>query len=241
MPTLGVRIKLATEGAGRWAKSGGEKSKFGLSAVRAGQAARPPDRARAEGPAQAGPLPPGQPDHRHPHTSRPGSRRSARYYVEIRGMGFDLTHVDVGGGLGVDYDGSRSTRPASVNYSMQEYANDVVYTLGDALPGARRCRCRNIISESGRALTAHHALLLVNVTDVESQAEADGAAPGDGCHRQCWCELQGEPRVADHRDRLHEVLPRRDLRQGAGPGAVRQRRDHAARRGPTSSSSTWAR
>ena len=85
-------------------------------------------------------------------------------------MGFDLTHVDVGGGLGVDYDGSRSTRSASVNYSMREYANDVVYTIGGV------CRTEelpmpHLISESGRAITAHHSLLLINVIDVESQIE----------------------------------------------------------------------
>ena len=85
-------------------------------------------------------------------------------------MGFDISHVDVGGGLGVDYDGSRSTRSASVNYTMREYASDVIYTVGTA------CRTEelpmpHIISESGRALTAHHALLLVNVTDVESAVE----------------------------------------------------------------------
>jgi arginine decarboxylase len=99
-----------------------------------------------------------------------GLEEIGRYYVELRNMGFDLTHVDVGGGLGVDYEGSRSTRPASVNYSMREYASDIVYTLGSV--------CRNeelpmphIISESGRALTAHHSLLLINVIDVESQIE----------------------------------------------------------------------
>ena len=85
-------------------------------------------------------------------------------------MGFAITHVDVGGGLGVDYDGSRSTRPASVNYTMREYANDVVYTIGTV------CRTHelpmpDLISESGRALTAHHSLLLVNVIDIESQVE----------------------------------------------------------------------
>ena len=71
-----------------------------------------------------------------------GLEEIGRFYVELRRMGFELTHVDVGGGLGVDYDGSRSTRPASMNYTMREYANDVVYTLGDAVPRARRCRCR---------------------------------------------------------------------------------------------------
>ena len=70
-----------------------------------------------------------------------GLEEIARYYAELRGMGFDLTHVDVGGGLGVDYDGSRSTRPASMNYSMREYANDVVYTVGGGVPRPRGCRC----------------------------------------------------------------------------------------------------
>jgi arginine decarboxylase len=89
--------------------------------------------------------------------------------------------VDVGGGLGVDYEGSRSTRPASVNYSMREYANDVVYTLGAV--------CRNedlpmphIISESGRAITAHHSLLLINVIDVESQIEPVAPPLGKKSH-----------------------------------------------------------
>src|SRR6185437_13128312 len=99
-----------------------------------------------------------------------GLQELARYYAELRAMGIDITHVDVGGGLGVDYDGSQSTAQASVNYSLQEYANDIVYTLGEV------CRDRelpmpHIISESGRALTAHHALLLVSVIDVESAAE----------------------------------------------------------------------
>jgi arginine decarboxylase len=94
----------------------------------------------------------------------------SRYYAEIRKAGVDVTHVDVGGGLGVDYDGTGSTSNASVNYSLQEYANDVIYTI------AEMCREQelpmpHIISESGRALTAHHALLLLKVIDVESQAE----------------------------------------------------------------------
>ncbi|MGE0439493.1 MAG: biosynthetic arginine decarboxylase, partial [Gemmatimonadales bacterium] len=92
-----------------------------------------------------------------------------RFYVEIREMGFDLSHVDVGGGLGVDYEGSRTTRPASVNYTPREYANDIIYGLG-TICREQNMPMPNIISESGRALTAHHALLLVNVTDVEAQS-----------------------------------------------------------------------
>jgi arginine decarboxylase len=99
-----------------------------------------------------------------------GLQELARYYVELRGMGLDITHVDVGGGLGVDYDGSQSTAQASVNYSLQEYANDIVYTLAET---CRDCELPmpHIISESGRALTAHHALLLASVIDVESAAD----------------------------------------------------------------------
>jgi len=168
-PYLGVRIKLATEGAGRWAKSGGEKSKFGLSAP---QLIRLLGRLEALGRKDRLKLIHFHlgsqiPDIRH---VKAGLEEIGRYYAEIREMGFDLTHVDVGGGLGVDYDGSRSTRPASANYTLQEYATDVVYLLGNT------CRqlgipMPNIISESGRALTAHHSLLLVNVTDVEAQSE----------------------------------------------------------------------
>jgi arginine decarboxylase len=168
-PTAGVRIKLATEGSGRWAKSGGERSKFGLGAVELMKLLDRLDRLDRKDILKLVHFHLGSQitDIRH---VKAGLEEIGRYYVELRNMGFDLTHVDVGGGLGVDYEGSRSTRPASVNYSMREYASDIVYTLGSV--------CRNeelpmphIISESGRALTAHHALLLMNVIDVESQVE----------------------------------------------------------------------
>jgi arginine decarboxylase len=105
----------------------------------------------------------------------------ARFYVELRTMGVDVGYVDVGGGLGVDYDGSRSTAVASVNYSIQEYANDIIYSLAEA------CRenelpMPHVISESGRALTAHHALLLVNVIDIETQAADTPGEVGEDDH-----------------------------------------------------------
>ncbi len=176
-PTLGVRIKLDTEGSGRWAKSGGEKSKFGLSAV---ELVRLLDRLQRKGLQRLLKL-----VHFHLGSQvtdirfvKAGLEEVGRYYVELRKMGFDVTYVDVGGGLGVDYDGSRTTRPASMNYTMREYANDVVYTIGGI--------CRNeevpmpaLISESGRAITAHHALLLINVIDCESQFEPNAVALGD--------------------------------------------------------------
>jgi arginine decarboxylase len=148
-PKLGVRIKLATESAGRWAQSAGEKSKFGLTAA---QLVSLVDRLRDAG--QLGML---KLLHFHLGSQIPdirfikaGLQEVARFYVELREMGVDVTHVDVGGGLGVDYDGTASsTSHASVNYTLQEYANDVVYTMAEA------CRenevpMPHLISESGR-------------------------------------------------------------------------------------------
>jgi len=168
-PVAGVRIKLVAEGAGRWAQSGGEKSKFGLNAA---QLMKLIERLRSLGRIDILKL-----IHFHIGSQvtdiryiKSALQEVSRYYAEIRKAGVDITHVDVGGGLGVDYDGTASTSHASVNYSLQEYANDVIYTI------AEMCRDQelpmpHIISESGRALTAHHALLLLKVIDVESQAE----------------------------------------------------------------------
>ncbi len=168
-PNLGVRIKLATEGAGRWAKSGGEKSKFGLGAV---ELMKLLDKLETAGKKDLLKL-----VHFHLGSQitdirfiKAGLEEVGRYYVEIREMGFDLSHVDVGGGLGVDYEGSKTTRPASMNYTTREYANDVVYLLGTVCKQFKQ-PMPHIISESGRALTAHHALLLINVTDVEALTE----------------------------------------------------------------------
>ncbi|MFI5235169.1 MAG: biosynthetic arginine decarboxylase [Gemmatimonadales bacterium] len=168
-PNIGVRIKLATEGAGRWAKSGGEKSKFGLSAAQLTKLL-----ARLDGEGKRDWL---RLIHFHLGSQitdirfiKTGLEEVGRFYAELRKLGFNVTHVDVGGGLGVDYDGSRSIRPASMNYTMREYANDVVYTLG-TICKALDLPHPHIISESGRAITAHHSLLLVNVIDVESQLE----------------------------------------------------------------------
>jgi arginine decarboxylase len=168
-PAAGVRIKLVSEGAGRWAQSGGEKSKFGLNPA---QLMKLIDRLRSLGRIDILKL-----IHFHIGSQitdirfiKSALQEVSRYYAEIRKAGVDITHVDVGGGLGVDYDGTASTAHASVNYTLQEYANDVIYTI------AEMCREQeipmpHIISESGRALTAHHALLLLKVIDVESQAE----------------------------------------------------------------------
>jgi len=170
-PNAGVRIKVASEGSGRWAESGGEKSKFGMNAV---DLMRLINKLSALGRLDVLKL-----IHFHLGSQITDIRviktalaEVSRFYGELRAMGVDITHVDVGGGLGVDYDGTNSTSQASVNYTLQEYANDVIYTL------AETCRAKglpmpHVISESGRALTAHHALLLLKVIDVESQAEPE--------------------------------------------------------------------
>jgi arginine decarboxylase len=171
IPTAGVRIKLFAEGSGRWAQSGGERSKFGLSTA---QLMKLLDKLRA-----AGRLDIIKMIHFHLGSQitdiryiKAGLQEITRFYAELREIGVAITHVDVGGGLGVDYEGSNSTSHGSVNYSLQEYANDVVYTLAETCRDAE-LPMPHIISESGRALTAHHALLLLRVIDVESQTDVE--------------------------------------------------------------------
>jgi arginine decarboxylase len=204
-PTAGVRIKLASRGFGRWKESGGEKSKFGLNSAQLMQAV---DKLRAADRLDMIKL-----IHFHLGSQitdirfiKLGLTELTRFYVELRNLGLDITHVDVGGGLGVDYDGTNSTSDASVNYSLQEYANDVVYTLAEA------CReheipMPHIISESGRALTAHHALLLIKVIDVESQADRPVPELGEDDH-QLLREM-----LADYRDASRKNVTRRRVRE----------------------------
>jgi len=200
-PNAGVRIKLSATGAGRWSETAGEKSKFGLNAA---QLVKVIDMLQAAGKLDALKL-----LHFHLGSQIPDIRNIklamtevARYYVELRQLGVGVEYVDVGGGLGVDYDGSRSTSSASVNYSMQEYANDIIYSLAEA------CRenevpMPHVISESGRALTAHHALLLINVIDLETQSPEKPAPVTEDDHALIH-ELAGVLRELDAR-RVHEV------------------------------------
>ncbi len=204
-PTAGVRIKLASRGFGRWKESGGEKSKFGLSAAQLVQAI---EKLRGVGRLDLIKL-----IHFHLGSQitdirfiKTGLQELTRFYVELRNAGLDITHVDVGGGLGVDYDGTNSTSDASVNYSLQEYANDVVYTLAEA------CREHEIpmphlISESGRALTAHHALLLIKVIDVESQGDRPLPDLTEEDH-QLLHEM-----LADYRDASRKNISKRRVRE----------------------------
>lgn len=164
-PLLGVRLRLASIGAGKWQNSGGEKSKFGLSASQLLQAV---ERLRSAGQLQHLTL-------MHVHLGsqlanirdiQNGVREVGRFYSELHALGVPLTVVDLGGGLGIDYEGTRSRSPCSVNYSISEYANNIVHTLREVC-SEHELPHPHIFTESGRALTAHHAVLMTNVLDVE--------------------------------------------------------------------------
>jgi arginine decarboxylase len=179
-PTAGVRIKLSALGAGRWSETAGEKSKFGLNAA---QLMRVVDKLQSVDRTDILKM-----VHFHIGSQIPDIRNIkaamteiSRYYVEMQQLGVNIEYVDVGGGLGVDYEGTRSTAAASVNYSIQEYANDIVYSLAEACREAE-LSMPHIISESGRALTAHHALLLINVIDIETQMADPPAEIPDDAH-----------------------------------------------------------
>ena len=165
-PLLGVRVRLAASASGKWQNSGGEKSKFGLTAAQVLQLI---NRLEAEGALDWLQL-------LHSHIGsqipnlrdiRTGITEAARYYSELRRLGAPLRIVDVGGGLGIDYEGTRSRHYCSINYTLDGYAGEIIATL------KRHCDRLNlphplILSESGRAMTAHHAVLVTNVIDQET-------------------------------------------------------------------------
>jgi len=165
-PNIGLRIKLVSAGSGRWASSGGEYSKFGLNTMELVEALKIAERENI--------LHNIKLIHFHLGSQITNIRRIknslkevGRFYAELMRAGCNIQHIDVGGGLGVDYDGTRSTFHSSTNYTVQEYANDVVYHLLEVCE-AEDLPHPNIISESGRAMTAYHSILVVNVLDVTS-------------------------------------------------------------------------
>ena len=200
-PTAGIRIKLSTTGAGRWSESAGEKSKFGLNSAQLMRVLEKLKKAEQTDILRMVHFHLGSqiPDIRN---IKQAMQEVARFYVEMRKLGVGIEYVDVGGGLGVDYDGSGSTASVSVNYSIQEYANDIIYTLAES------CReneipMPHVISESGRALTAHHALLLINVIDLETHNEEKPSEVPEEAHLLIH-ELAETRRAIDERS-LREV------------------------------------
>jgi arginine decarboxylase len=160
-PNIGMRVKLAARGGGRWQSSGGYRSKFGLTVAEILQGL---NELKTRGMEDCLQL-----LHFHLGSQIPNIRivkgalnEAARVYVELVQAGAGLKYMDVGGGLGVDYDGSQTNFESSVNYTLQEYANDVVYHLQTVCDEAKVAH-PTIISESGRAIVAHHSLLVFNV------------------------------------------------------------------------------
>ena len=170
MPNIGIRIKLATTGSGKWAESGGDSSKFGLTASELLQAL---DKLDEKGMHDCLRL-----IHFHIGSQITKIRRiqtalteAAQYYANLKKMGYNVDFVDCGGGLGVDYDGTRSSSSeSSVNYSIQEYVNDCVSTFVDA-SNKHGIPHPNIITESGRSVAAHHSILVINVLETASLPE----------------------------------------------------------------------
>jgi arginine decarboxylase len=165
-PQVGVRVRLASISAGKWQNTGGEKSKFGLHANEV--------LLLVEKLKQGGMLDCLKLMHFHMgsqianiHDIKIALREAGQFYAELRRLGAPIQIVDAGGGLGVDYDGSRSRRDSSMNYSLEEYAQNIVRSFADICT-EKQLPHPDILTESGRALTAHHAVLISNVTDIES-------------------------------------------------------------------------
>lgn len=169
-PMVGVRVKLATRGAGRWESSGGQGSKFGLSV---GEVIRALEYLRERGMADQLQL-------LHFHIGsqitnirniKEAINEVARVYVELHKNGAGLGYLDVGGGLGVDYDGSQTNFGSSMNYTLSEYAADVVFGIQSVCDQAKVPH-PTIVSESGRAVAAHHSVLVFNVLGISEVADA---------------------------------------------------------------------
>jgi arginine decarboxylase len=164
LPNLGIRVKLYSRGSGKWEESGGEFAKFGMSTI---ALVNTLDLLRERG--QTGLL---RMLHFHIGSQITDIRRAkqafkeaARVYAKVRKMGFDVEFLNVGGGLGVDYDGSKTASEFSVNYSVQEFANDVIYVVGEVCDNEDVPK-PTIVNESGRAMVAYHSMLVTDVKKV---------------------------------------------------------------------------
>ena len=205
-PNLGIRIKLASSGTGKWQESGGDASKFGLNSAELLQALQTLDEM-------------GMHDclkliHFHIGSQITKIRRistalreAAQFYVQLHAMGFNVEFVDCGGGLGVDYDGTRSSNSeSSVNYSIQEYVNDCVYTFADAA-NKNNIPHPNLITEGGRSLTAHHSVLILDVLECASMPYMpEDFQPAEGDHQlvrdltEIWDKLSSRSMLEDWHD-----------------------------------------
>ena len=206
IPNIGIRIKLASSGSGKWAESGGDASKFGLTPSELLEALRKLDNYGLHDGIKL--------IHFHIGSQITKIRRiqnalteAGQYYANLRKMGYGIEYVDCGGGLGVDYDGTRSSNSeSSVNYSIQEYINDCVYAFVD-IANKNDIPHPNIITESGRSLAAHHSVLILDVLGVASLPEMPEefeAKPAD--HQlvrdlyDIWCHISPKSMLEDWHD-----------------------------------------
>ena len=171
-PNLGIRIKLASSGSGKWEESGGDASKFGLTSSELLEALEILDKKNMKDCLRL--------IHFHIGSQitkirriQTALREASQFYIQLHKMGYNVDFVDCGGGLGVDYDGTRSpSSESSVNYSIQEYVNDCLYTFVEAAD-RNNIPHPNIITESGRSLSAHHSVLVIDVLETATLPEMD--------------------------------------------------------------------
>ncbi len=209
-PHIGIRVKLAATGEGKWAESTGENAKFGLTASEIMVAVEKLRRAKMTDALRL--------VHFHIGSQVPNIAtikkavvEAARYYCELAKMGFPMGLLDVGGGLGIDYDGSRSAYESSMNYTMEVYARDVVAHVKQVCDAAR-VPVPDIVSESGRALVAPHSILIFEAVDRIARDGDAGRAPKGKPH-QVIRELEAilrNKRKYDPLERFHDAKEKRD-------------------------------
>ena len=205
-PNLGIRIKLAANGSGKWSESGGDASKFGLNSSELLMALQLLDEMGLRDCLKLLHFHIGSQITKIRRIST-ALREAAQFYVQLHAMGFGIEFIDCGGGLGVDYDGTRSSNSeSSVNYSIQEYVNDCVWTLVEAA-NANGIPHPNIITEGGRSLTAHHSVLIVDVLEsVSAPQMPEDFQPGEKDHKlvhdltEIWDKLSTRSLLEDWHD-----------------------------------------
>ena len=205
-PNLGIRIKLASSGSGKWQESGGDASKFGLNSSELLTALQTLEEMDLKDCLSF--------IHFHIGSQITKIRRistalkeAAQFYVQLHAMGYNIKFVDCGGGLGVDYDGTRSSNSeSSVNYSIQEYVNDCVYTFVEA-SNKNNIPHPNLITEGGRSLTAHHSVLILDVMEsVTAPQMPEDFQPSAEDHKlvhdltEIWDKLSSRSMLEDWHD-----------------------------------------
>ncbi|MEO8460720.1 MAG: biosynthetic arginine decarboxylase [Dokdonella sp.] len=198
-PLLGVRMRLKSLGAGKWQNTGGDKAKFGLTPRQLLTLIEELKAAKLDQSLKLLHFHMGS-QMSNVRDIAAGMREAVRYFVEMSQLGLGIRYVDVGGGLGVDYEGTRSRSDCSINYGLDQYASSIVGPLAEACI-ANNLPAPHVLTESGRAMTAHHAVLVVNVSEVE-QAPAGSLPPARDDEptvlrhlRETWDELASRPPI----------------------------------------------